>query len=140
MGVNGNRLDNAGQGGLFCGIHADGSLKPYAYNKQGEAFTAHPQGCTFAGCVIPGFERCQDLVLRLSNRFLRISKLISWDMSVAEDGEPVLIEVNLCYGGADIHQIANGPLFGDKTQAVLDQSIRHSRRNRLFNRILAWYK
>lgn len=140
MGVNGNRLDNAGQGGLFCGINADGSLKPFAYNKRGEAFAAHPQGCVFAGCTIPSYDRCRELVLRLSNRFLRISKLISWDLSVDEAGEPVLIEVNLCYGGADIHQIANGPLFGEKTQAVLDQAIRSSRRNRFFNRILAWYK
>ncbi len=120
MGVDGNRVDNASQGGLFCGINEDGTLKKYAYTKTGEAMTEHPQGAVFSGCRIPNYNKCKELVLRLSNRFIRISKLISWDLAIGEDGNPILIEANLCYGGADVHQIANGPLFGDKTEEILN--------------------
>ena len=124
MGSNGSKLDNASQGGLFCGINDDGTLKKYAYTKTGEAILVHPQGSVFSECRIPNYDKCKELVIRLSNRFLRISKLISWDLAIGEDGLPVLIEVNLCYGGTDIHQIANGPLYGDKTEEILDQVFR----------------
>ena len=140
LGQGGNKLDNASQGGLFCGIKEDGTLRKYGYTKYGETCTIHPQGAVFSECHIPSFNRCKELVLELSNRFLRISKLISWDLAVDENGDPMLIEVNLCYGGTDIHQIANGPLFGDKTEEVLDSVFRKHRKYRILNRVLSIYK
>jgi hypothetical protein len=140
MGQDGNKLDNASQGGLFCGINEDGALKKYAYTKYGVACTTHPQGAVFAECRIPNFDKCKELVINLSNRFLRISKLISWDLAMGEDGEPVLIEVNLCYGGTDIHQIANGPLFGDITDEVLNRVFKQQRKYRIVNKLLSIYR
>lgn len=139
IGQGGNKLDNASQGGLFCGINEDGTLKKYGYSKYGETCTVHPQGAVFSECRIPNFEKCKKLVIDLSNRFLRISKLISWDLAVDENGEPMLIEVNLCYGGTDIHQIANGPLFGDKTEDVVDCVFRKQKKYRVVNRLLSIY-
>ena len=140
MGKDGNRLDNASQGGLFCGINEDGSLKKYAYSKYGVACTTHPQGAVFSQCKIPNYEKCKRLVLDLSNRFLRISKLISWDLAIGEDGEPMVIEVNLCYGGTDIHQIANGPLFGDNTDEVLNNVFKRQKKYKIVNRLLGIYR
>lgn len=140
MGQDGNKLDNASQGGLFCGINEDGTLKKYAYTKYGVACTTHPQGAVFAECRIPNFDKCKELVVGLSNRFLRISKLISWDLALGENGEPVLIEVNLCYGGTDIHQIANGPLFGNMTADVLNCVFKQQKKYRRVNKILSIYK
>ena len=140
IGQGGNKLDNASQGGLFCGINEDGTLKKFGYSKYGETYTVHPQGAVFAECRIPNFDKCKELVVNLSNRFLRISKLISWDLAVDEKGEPTIIEVNLCYGGTDIHQIANGPLFGDKTEEVLDRVFRKQKKYRFVNRLLSIYK
>ena len=140
IGQGGNKLDNASQGGLFCGINEDGTLKKYGYSKYGETCTVHPQGAVFAECRIPNFDKCKELVINLSNRFLRFSKLISWDLAVDENGEPTIIEVNLCYGGADIHQIANGPLFGDKTEDVLDCVFRKQKKYRFVNRLLSIYR
>lgn len=139
VGQGGNKLDNASQGGLFCGINEDGTLKKYGYTKYGETCTVHPQGTVFAQCHIPSFDKCKEMVINLSNRFLRISKLISWDLAVDEHGEPMIIEVNLCYGGTDIHQIANGPLFGNKTEEVLDCVFRKQRKYRIINKILSIY-
>jgi len=136
MGVDGNKLDNASKGGLFCGIDENGRLRKYAYTKYGEAFSTHPQGAVFANCHIPNYDKCKELVIRLSNRFLRISRLISWDLAIDEKGEPTLIEVNLCYGGTDIHQIANGPLYGDKTEAILDQVFRKIKKYRVLNQLI----
>jgi len=136
MGVDGNKLDNASKGGLFCGIDENGRLRKYAYTKYGDTFSTHPQGAVFADCHIPNYDKCKELVIRLSNRFLRISRLISWDLAIDENGEPTLIEVNLCYGGTDIHQIANGPLYGNKTEAILDKVFRKSKKYRVLNRLI----
>jgi hypothetical protein len=32
----------------------------------------------------------------------------------------MLIEANLTFGGIEIHQVTNGPIFGDMTEEVLD--------------------
>lgn len=43
------------------------------------------------------------------------------DIAVTDDGEPVLIEVNLAYSGVDLFQMANDPLFGDRTEEVISE-------------------
>ncbi len=120
MGVGDSRVDNVSAGGIACGIDSDGQLKEKAYNAKGQVYTSHPGGTVFAGCFIPGFDRCTNLVKRLAPRFARFSKLVSWDIALQEDGDPVIIEVNLSYGQIDFHQMCNGPVFGDLTDRVLD--------------------
>lgn len=134
MGVGGTRVDNAFFDGLFCGLNDDGSLKKYAYNRYCTPFENHPQGAVFATCKIPNYERCKELVKNLANRFVNVAKFISWDLAIGEDGEPLLIEMNLSYTGIDILQIANGPLYGDKTNWV----IAHALSDKRFRRYERW--
>ena len=47
------------------------------------------------------------------------TRLISWDFAIGQDGEPILIELNLTYGGLSTHLLSNGPLFGDRTPEIL---------------------
>lgn len=124
MGVGNSAVDNASSGGIFCGVNADGSLKNVAFNKNGKRFDIHPQGAIFAEHKIPNYQECISLVKKLAPRFARTSKLLSWDLAISEDGTPILIEVNLCYGELDFHQIANGPLFGDLTEEIVNEVFR----------------
>ena len=48
-------------------------------------------------------------------------RLISWDFTVGEDGEPVFIEMNLKYGGTMYHQLSSGPFFGEDSDEILDE-------------------
>ena len=121
MGIGNSAVDNASSGGIFCGVKPNGQLKDVAYTKKGERFRTHPQGAVFSEHTIPNYNECISLVKRLALRFARTSKLISWDLAISEDGTPVLIEVNLCYGGLDMHQIANGPLLGDLTEEIVNE-------------------
>lgn len=59
------------------------------------------------------------MAVNLSKRFLSVSKLQSWDFAIGEDGEPILIEVNLSFGQIDFHQMCNGPIWGASTQEML---------------------
>lgn len=123
MGANGSRVDNSHAGGCFCGVEDSGKLKTYGYNWfTGERYTEHPTTkVKFTQSVVPNFRKCKELVVRLAPRLASFSKLTSWDLSVTKDGEPILIEVNMCYGGIFFHQIANGPVFGVLTKQIVKE-------------------
>lgn len=121
MGIDGNMVDNASSGGIFCGIEENGQLKSVAYNTSGKKFLKHPQGAEFSSHCIPNFEECIEIVKRLAPRLYNVSKLVSWDLAIGMDGHPILIEANLYVGELDFHQIANGPLFGDMTEEIINE-------------------
>lgn len=126
IGANGASVDNGHSGGIFCGIDRDGQLKDCAYTYMtGKMFKhTHPTtGAVFSDCTIPSFQQCKNLVKKLAPRLSSFSRLTSWDLSVDESGEPVLIEVNLAYGGLFFHQIANGPVFGDLTKDIITEAL-----------------
>lgn len=127
MGRDGARVDNASSGGIFCGINADGTLKEVAYDTKGERWTQHPQGAVFKDVQIAGFDKCCDLVRQLAGRFSTTSRMISWDLAIGEDGEPVVIEMNLTFGQVDFHQMCNGPIFGERTPELLARLLSRER-------------
>jgi len=130
MGRDGSRVDNASSGGIVCGITENGTLKKCAFDKCGNSCTQHPQGLTFEGYKIEGYGRCRELVTQLAGRFCTATKLISWDLAIGEDGEPILIEANLTYGELDFHQLCNGPIFGDMTMTQKILSTVYCHRNK----------
>ena len=135
MGVGESRVDNVSNGGCYCGVNDDGSLKKWGHTEWGEPMLTHPQGAVFAECIIPSIDKCKEMVRLLSYRFIRVSKLSSWDLSVDEEGNPVLIEANLCNGALDLHQVANGPIFGDRGKEMVSTVLRQQKYRR-FNRMI----
>ena len=119
MGINGAKVDNASSGGIVAGIDENGCLKKYAYRPTGERFKTHPTSLVvFEHYQIPNFDKCKDVVLSLASHYPNF-RLISWDIALDKDNEPVLIEANLCSGELDFHQLNNGPIFGDETKEIL---------------------
>lgn len=121
MGIDGSRVDNCSSGGIVCGITADGILKDVAYDAMANAYHHHPQGYNFGGVKLVGFDKCICLAMKLANRFYGVSRLISWDFAIGEDGEPILIEMNISFGELDFHQLCNGPIFGEDTERILKE-------------------
>lgn len=119
MGVGNARMDHCVAGGCYCGIDENCRLRKYGFDKNLDRCAAHPEGVVFEGREVVGCKQSQELSVKLSYRFSRIAKLISWDWAVGVDGEPILVEMNLCNGGLHAPQFANGPLFGDKTKDVV---------------------
>lgn len=119
MGVGGSRLDNLSAGGIVCGIREGGRLDKYAYeNYRGARAEVHPQGFVYEGFCVPGYDKAVDLVRR-AHPMIPHFRLVSWDIAIDAQGEPVLIEANMRKGGVAVHQFPNGPLFGDMTDQVL---------------------
>lgn len=121
MGIDGSRVDNCSSGGIVCGITPDGILKDVAYDAMANAYHRHPQGYSFGGVKLVGFDKCINLAKKLASRFYGVSRLISWDFAINEDGEPILIEMNISFGEIDFHQLCNGPIFGEDTERILKE-------------------
>lgn len=118
MGGANSKTDNFSTGGIACGVDDNGVLKSVAYDQQYNRYEIHPNGHQFAGTKIPGFQKAKELVYTLHRRFGHF-RIISWDIAIAPDHSPVIIEFNLTPQSIDLHQINNGPLFGDLTESVL---------------------
>jgi hypothetical protein len=119
MGVGEAKVDNASSGGIVCGVESSGRLKPEAFDVMGNRYGQHPSGVRFESVTIPHFDQCLDLCRKYALRLVQFSKLLSWDFAISEDGNPLLIEVNMSFGEIDFHQMCNGPLFGDLTPRVM---------------------
>ena len=119
MGGTGSRVDNAHGGGVFCGITNEGITKSLGWNQEFDKFDKHPNGNKFDGIRIPNYKKAVDIVKRQHMR-LGHFKLVSWDVALSDD-EIYIIEFNLTPQGIDLHQICNGPLFGELTDEVLGE-------------------
>lgn len=119
MGVGESRVDNFSQGGIGCGINENGQLNSTGYDLNGKSVDRHPSGFNFEDCIIPNFEKVNEMILRLHSR-VPMFGVTSWDIALDETNEPVLIEYNVGQGGIDIHQYNNGPLYGENTKEILD--------------------
>ncbi len=124
IGTGDARTDNGCQGGIYCGLRPDGSLREYGVLDNGTFLREHPDlHYPFAGRKVPCFANALKLV-RKAHVFMGHFRLISWDVAIDETGEAVLIEANLCLGGINDVQMCCGPLFGRDTGKILDEAMR----------------
>lgn len=129
MGINDSRVDNLRAGGISAKINLDGSLSKYAFDKYGNSYTEHPQGVKFSEINIPAYKKILDVIKNEHVRF-GYFKLISWDFSVSPDKTPILLEINLMSQGINLHQLSNGPLFGELTDEVLAEIFSETNKRR----------
>jgi len=119
MGIGGKRVDNAHAGGISAGILPSGQLKSFAFSEDGVRYDQHPSGAKFEDCTIPNFGSLMDQIQRMHGKLLHF-RLLSWDIAIGKDAQPILVEANLYCGAIDLLQLNNGPLFGELTERVLE--------------------
>ena len=119
MGRFNAKIDNGKKGGLACQVFSDGSISEFALDTFNNRFDRHPDtGLTFHGFKVPNYEKAKEFCISQHKRFMRFS-LISWDIGIKNDGNPVFIEYNLKRQAIDWLQVFNGPLFGEHTSFLL---------------------
>lgn len=114
--------DNIHYGGICIGVNEDGSLKKTAFSEYGERFDEHPD----TGIVFNGFQikeaqsKIREAAMTLHSRIPYLG-IISWDLTIAQNGNIVLIEMNTTGQSAWFCQMVNGePLFGENTGKMLE--------------------
>lgn len=119
MGRNNSKVDNFSAGGIICAIDENGLLHDKGVQCNQEILDRHPNGFVFSGKSVPSFDKVVNDAKRLHERMSQF-KVVHWDYSISEEGEPVSIETNLPLGQMDMHQLNTGPFFGEYTERVLD--------------------
>jgi hypothetical protein len=118
FGNKGSNVDNQALGGISCGIDKNGKFNNYGIDKYGSKYTEHPYSkYKFSEGSITHMPVILDYVKELHNQ-MQYFDLISWDIALNVDANPVLIELNLCSQEINFHQFNNGPLFGELTEEV----------------------
>jgi len=72
---------------------------------------------TFEGLSVPSWESIKETVVGFHRR-IPFANLIGWDVAMAKDGTPIVIEINLDNAEVEAHQIFNGPVFGERLNEV----------------------
>ena len=123
-GISGAFVDNASSGGVTIGITETGRLKEVAYDKYGKKYDVHPTtNLPFNTVVIPNIHMIDELVCRL-HPLIPYFRMVSWDIAIDDNNQPVLIEANMMEGELDFHQLNNGPLFGADTIDILRECLK----------------
>ena len=116
IGRKGSVIDNQCAGGISTLIDDEGKLGKNGFGGfDQDNILKTDTGVTLEGFQIPSYDKVIEKVKELHFQ-LPFFDLIGWDMAVAEDGEPVLIEWNTKVG---LSQTAYGPGFGKYTERIL---------------------
>lgn len=118
------KLDNIHSGGYAIGVNDDGTLKEYAYQlgycNKSVKDKMHPNSkVVFKDYYIGDIDKVKEVAKKLHSIVPYVG-IISWDLSLDENDDVILIEANCHDQGIWFPQIVNEkPLFGDDTAYML---------------------
>lgn len=118
-GKEGSSIDNWGAGGILITVFENGSINHVGHDIQLNEYTQNSD-CIFANCYIPQIPKILNLVEQAHRESFSICKFIGWDIAIDEYGAPIIIELNSSQPGVIGEQIVAGPIFGERTQEVID--------------------
>ncbi|PID29641.1 MAG: hypothetical protein CR982_02330 [Candidatus Cloacimonadota bacterium] len=120
LGKNNSRVDNASARGIYCGVSKEGVITEKAYDNHCNTYDKHPtSNVEFKNFKIPNFEKIKDFTIK-KHHYLQNFSIVSWDITLDESLEPKIVEINLKDQAVNPHQVANGALFGEYTEEVLE--------------------
>lgn len=120
VGSGGGRVDNAHAGGMFVAIGDDGVIKGKAMTEFMNVYEKHPDsGILFDGYKIKNYPKVLKTAIKMHSVMPMIGT-VNWDLTIDEQGEPMVIEANFLQGGFWIIQCAHASVpFGEHQQEVL---------------------
>ena len=119
MGTPGSFVDNLCSGGILVGVDRYGNLGEVGYNARLELFKRHGE-ITFKGQRIDIVPEILKMIEEDHTHQFSICKFIGWDIMIDENNMPICLEVNTSQNGVLPFQICCGPVFGERTQEVID--------------------
>ena len=117
IGAKGKYVDNSNSGGVFCNIDKSGHLGKSVFSTELEVRYSTDIGKVTNGERISSYHKVEDMVKEM-HLHLPYFRMVSWDIAIDGNNEPVLIEFNVTSQGIT-WQAAAGPLFGKFTEEIL---------------------
>lgn len=121
LGRAGAEKDNIHYGGITVGVNTKNmTLKPVAFSEYGEKYYTHPDShVKFDGYKLGGVKNIMSIAIKLHERIPYMG-ILSWDLTIDEEGQVVIIEMNSTGQSAWFPQFVNGEsLFGENTPQIL---------------------
>lgn len=118
-GKPGSAIDNWGTGGVLVTVNTDGRLNKIGHDIHLNEYSQYGD-CIFAECSIPQIPDILRQIERAHRENFSICKFIGWDIAIDENENPIILELNSSQPGVIGEQIVAGPIFGDRTQEVID--------------------
>ena len=120
IGKPGSDTDNISIGGMACAVSKDGALhsKGFIHRNAGGKTNLNeaPSGILLKDYQIPNYASVTQMVKEM-HPILPMFKIISWDIGIDKNDEPILIEYNTFYQNIDL-QMFTGPFFGEFTDEI----------------------
>jgi len=113
------KVDNWGAGGIIVGVTMNGQLNDFGYDIQLNKFYEY-NGITFKYEKISQIPSLLEKIEEAHKNQFSLCKFIGWDICFNHDNEPIIIELNSSQPGVIGEQLCTGPIFGDRTQEVID--------------------
>lgn len=118
-GKQGSTVDNWGAGGIVAVVKTNGEVHPLGHDIHLNEYT-HNGNCVFGDSRIPQVPEILRLIEKAHKDDFALCKFIGWDIAIDENNEPVIIELNSSQPGVIGEQLLSGPIFGERTQEVID--------------------
>jgi hypothetical protein len=120
IGTGTTRIDNLTAGkSIAVGVENDSRLSKYGYDNDLRRSDSHPEhGYAFEGLPVPSFPAVQQTCIRLHQTIPELD-FISWDVAVAHDGAPVVLEFNIRRQDINTSQACSGPVLKPYIDEVL---------------------
>ena len=119
IGKDGEFMDHDNLGGIAIAIDHSGKLKSHAFDVNGNKYSAF-NGVKFDELEkVPLLDKFQKVAEELAYD-IYYGRLLAFDFTVNEHGDPLLIEINCQHNGVSQYQMNNGSLFGEFTQEILE--------------------
>lgn len=117
---NDNSITEDGKGMFVVGVDLEtGKLFDKGYYSCGVSLDKAPNGQEFAGLQLPDIKKMISVAEHMHSQ-MPFAGFVGFDIAFDKNGEPVVMEYNLNKPGAYYYQITSGPLFGERTQEVID--------------------
>jgi|SRR5690625_211032 len=121
FGGGNNVIDHAISGGVSVGVNDDGILNSFALDTHCNKYTHHPTtNYDFSNQItIPNYAKFKSFVEKLHEEILH-HDMVSWDIAVGEDEEPIFIEANYRGTSWRYQLVAQKALFGELTDEIME--------------------
>lgn len=120
IGQGRKNVGNAHAGGMFIGVKENGQLCREAYTEFQTRYLEHPDTkIKFEEYYIPQIKKIEEAAKKLHSKILQVG-IISWDLTLDENENVVMIEANIRGGGIWVIQMAHGcGIFREDTAGIL---------------------
>ena len=119
VGAKGRFLDHDHWGGFGLSINEENRINKYAIDVNGNKYESVNNIVLSSLGEVTGMDKLRELAKNIASN-IYYGRLLAIDFTVASDGNPLMLEVNVRSNAIHQYQMHNGGLFKEYTKEILD--------------------